>query len=55
MFTKNELNCFISLIDVYQFDGAEYTIDDVNLNKLKKKIRKCQRLQTSRVGDKKSK
>lgn len=53
MFTKKELDVLVSLIDGYQFDGAEWSLNDVHLNTLKKKIKKCQKFSTSPDGVKK--
>lgn len=38
--TKEEIKVIISLIDTQQFDGAEWEIDGISLNKLKNKLRK---------------
>jgi len=35
---KNELRCIRSLIDMFQDDGAKWTINDINLNQLKDKL-----------------
>ena len=36
--TKKEIKVLISLIDMFQFDGAKWGIDDIWLDNLKKKL-----------------
>lgn len=42
-FNEKELSVILSLINMYQFDGCEYTIDKINLKELKEKIKCCVR------------
>ena len=38
MLNKQEIKVLISLIDIFQFDGAEWTLEKIKLNKLKEKL-----------------
>lgn len=36
--TKKETEVIISLIDMFQFDSADWTLEGINLGELKKKL-----------------
>ena len=47
---KKELKVIISLINMFQFDGASWTVDGIKLNDLSKKLKNEIESQPDKLG-----